>query len=248
MNVEPDGLAPAAADSELSIIETVRKRQMQDRQRVWHPDKVRPSSDLLVACDSRHARIEAIRALRTKLLLARDRSTQSGTITVLSACSAEGRSQLCAELAISFAQLGRQTLLVDADLRSPRQHLLFGAHNQWGLAQTLCQGEPPRVYGVQGIPHLALLTSGAATMNPLELLSGDRFEHLIGAWQHEYEFVVIDTPPVTQYADGLAIASVARRVLIVCRSPVTSFKDVKEMTRHLAAAPTQVIGAVINQF
>src|SRR5215469_4355697 len=229
MSLEPDSQAPREPDSELSIIEAVRKRQMQ-QTRVWHTDHLRPSSELVLAHDAQHPRSEAIRALRTKLLLARDRSRESGTIAVLSPCSGEGRSQLCAELGIAFAQLGRHTLLVDADLRSPRQHVLFGAENQWGLAQTLCQGEPLRLHAVQGLEHLSLLTSGGAPLNPLELLSGDRFDNLMGAWQRDYEFVVIDTPPVTQYSDGLAIASVARRALIVCRAPVTSFRDLREMT------------------
>lgn len=247
MSVEPDSQAPCEADSELSIIEAVRKRQTQQTC-AWHIDQVRPRTDLIPAYDSQHRRSEVIRALRTKLLLTRDRSRESGTVAVLSPCPGEGRSHLCAELAIAFAQLGRHTLLVDADLRSPRQHLLFGTHNQWGLAQTLCQGEPPRLHGVQGIQHLSVLTSGGVPVNPLELLSGERFERLLGAWQHDYEFVIVDTPPVMQYSDGLAIASVARRALIVCRAPVTSFKDLKEMTRHLAAAPTHVLGAVINKF
>jgi receptor protein-tyrosine kinase len=250
-NTGPDGKSPRDRDGELSIIEAVRRRQQaaqETRQKVAYPEHLRPCPDLILAHDPRHQRSEAIRALRTKLLLARDDSQQAGTFVVLSPTSGEGRSQLCAELAIAFAQLGRATLLVDADLRCPRQHALFGAHNQWGLAQALCEGEPPRLHGIQGVPDLALLTSGGTPTNPLELLSGDRFEHLVGVWQHDYEFIVIDTPPVTRYSDGLAIASVARRAIIVCRARSTSFKNLKEMTRHLAAAPTYVVGAVINRF
>jgi len=247
MSVEPESQTPREPDGELSIIEAVRKRQIQ-QARAWQADQVCPSKALALAYDSRHRRGEAIRALRTKLLLVRDRTRESGALAVLSPCSGEGRSHLCAELAIAFAQLGSRTLLVDADLRWPRQHLLFATHNQWGLVQTLCHSEPPRVHGVQGLEHLSVLTAGAAPPNPLELLSGERFQQLVRSWQHDYEFVIFDTPPVTQYSDGLAIASAARRALIVCRAPVTSFKDLKEMTRQLAAAPTHVVGAVINQF
>lgn len=247
MSIEPNMPSAREADSELSIVEAVRKRQTPPA-RAWHMDQVHPSTDLVLAYDSMHRRSEAIRALRTKLLLMRDRSRHSGTLAVLSPCAGEGRSYLCAELAIAFAQLGRHTLLVDADLRSPRQHRLFGTHNEWGLVQTLCQGEHPRLHGVHGVPYLSVLASGGTPPNPLELLSGDRFEHLLGAWQQDYEFLLIDTPPVTRYSDGLAIAALASRALIVCRAPVTSFKDLKEMTRHLAAAPTRVVGAVITRF
>jgi protein-tyrosine kinase len=250
MSAGSDNQGSRERDSELSVIEAVRRPlQPHDRRPlVGYPEHLRPCADLVVAHDPRHQCGEAIRALRTKLLLTRDNTQQAGTFVVLSACSGEGRSHLCAQLAIAFAQLGRATLLVDADLRSPRQHALFGAHNHWGVAQALCQGEPPRLRGIQGVPDLALLTSGGTPANPLELLSGGRFEELVNVWQRDYEFILIDTPPVTRYSDALAIASVARRALVVCRARSTSFKDLKEMTRHLAAAPTHVVGAVINRF
>jgi protein-tyrosine kinase len=238
-------------DSERSLVEAVRRPlpPPQDRRPVvGYAEHLRPCADLVVAHDPRHQCGEAIRALRTKLLLTRDNTQQTGTFVVLSPCPGEGRSQLCAELAIAFAQLGRATLLVDADLRCPRQHALFGAHNHWGVTQALCQREPPRLRGIQGVPDLALLTSGGTPENPLELLSGDRFEALVNLWQRDYEFILIDTPPATRYSDALAIASVARRALVVCRARTTSFKDLKEMTRHLASAPTHVVGAVINRF
>ncbi len=244
MNAEPDSPMPRDPDSELRIVEAVTRRPPL----LWHPDPLTPCADLILARDPQHPRSEAIRALRTRLLLARDSARHAGTIVLLSPRPAEGRSQLCAELAISFAQLGRATLLVDADLRHPRQHALFSGPNLSGLAQTLRHGEPPRMHGVHGIPEMAILTSGGMPPNPLELLSGDRFEQLVMTWQRDYDFVVIDTPPVTRYSDGLAIASAARRALIVTRAPATSFADLKEMTRHLAAAPMHVVGAVINKF
>jgi Mrp family chromosome partitioning ATPase len=71
---------------------------------------------------------------------------------------------------------------------------------------------------------------------------------MVRDWQREYEFVVIDTPPATRYSDGLAVATRARRVLILSRARVTPFKDLKEMSRHLASTEANVLGAVINNF
>jgi len=244
MNVEPGTPVPHAHDAELSVVETVTRRQ----PRLWHPDELKPGSELVLAHDAQHPHSEAIRALRTKLLLARDDSRHSGTLVVLSPSPAEGRSRLCAELAIAFAQLDRPTLLVDADLRNPRQHVLFGSPSAAGLAQALRHGDPPNVHGLHGLPKMALLLSGGTPTNPLELLSGDRFEQLVVGWQRDYEFVIIDTPPVTRYSDGLAIAAAARRALIVTRARATSFADLSEMTRQLASAPMHVVGAVINRF
>jgi receptor protein-tyrosine kinase len=203
---------------------------------------------LILAQDPQHPRSEVVRALRTRLLLTRDNSAQSGTFVVLSARPGEGRSILCAELAVAFAQLERRTLIVDADLRHPWQHALFSGPNLVGLAQALHRDEVPRIHGIEGIPHLALLTSGGTPPNPLELLSSDRLERLIRAWQREYEFIVIDTPPIGLYSDGLAIASAAGRALIATRAHATSFADLKELTRQLAVAPLRILGAVINRF
>jgi capsular exopolysaccharide synthesis family protein len=237
------------AAMEPSLIEAVLRRQPRARRStLWHTDAAKPGVELILAHDLGHPRSEAIRALRTKLLVTQEQWRRTHPIAVLSPSPAEGRSQLCAELAIAFAQLRRATLLVDADLRHPRQHVLFGADNRRGVAQALGECEPPTLFAVEGLPDLALLTSGGVPANPLELLSRDHFERLMKVWQREYEFVLIDTPPMSLYSDGLAVASLARRALVVSRAPRTSFRDLKEMMRQLAAAPTAILGAVINRF
>jgi receptor protein-tyrosine kinase len=241
---EPEIHPSSAGDSEMRPMEPVRDW----RPRLWTAGRLSPCPELLQASQPRHPRSEAIRALRTRLLLARDDTHHAGMFAVMSPCAGEGRSQLCAELAIAFAQLGRTTLLIDADLRNPRQHRLFGEHNRSGLAQALHRNESPWIHGVSGIAPLALLTSGGVPTNPLELLSASRFEKIVTGCQRDFEFVVIDTPPATRYSDALAIAAVAGRVLIVTRARATSFTAVTEMVRQLAATSTHVAGAVINRF
>src|ERR1700723_1038122 len=113
----------------------------------------RLSSALIHARDADNERSEKIRALRTDLMLLNDSAQRGNVFALVSPGRGEGRSQLCAELAISFAQLGRRTLLLDADLRHPRQHVLFTADNQWGLAQALSLGEAPYLHGVDGLPE-----------------------------------------------------------------------------------------------
>jgi protein-tyrosine kinase len=208
----------------------------------------RLGSDLIHARDADSERNEKIRALRTDLMLLNDSTQRGNVFALLSPGRAEGRSQLCAELAIAFAQLGRRTLLVDADLRHPRQHILFNSENQWGLAQTLGLGEPPYLHGVDGLPELALLTSGTIPPNPLELVSNRRFDRLIAEWRRQYDFVVLDTPAVSLYSDALQIATIAQRVLVVSRTEVTSFPGTKDMLRRLAVTDATILGAVINKF
>ncbi|HEY3731730.1 MAG TPA: CpsD/CapB family tyrosine-protein kinase [Steroidobacteraceae bacterium] len=208
----------------------------------------RASSELLHVRDADNPRNEKVRTLRTDLMLLSDSAQRGNVFALVGPKRGEGRSQLAAELAIAFAQLGRRTLLVDADLRHPRQHVLFTADNQWGLAQTLSLGEPPFLHGIEGLPELAVLTSGTMPPNPLELVSHRRFERLISELRRQYDFIVIDTPAVSLYADALQIATVAQRVVTVMRTETTSFKNMKDMMRRLAVTEAKILGAVISKF
>lgn len=238
------------ADNGTSIVETALRRRTSSSQlvAVRQPELLKPSGRLILAHDLDNDRSERIRALRTELLLLSNSAGLANIIALVSPCSGEGRSQLAAELAIAFAQLGRRTLLVDADLRKPQQHFLFNASNNVGLAQALTSGDSPRLFGVENLPYLSVLIAGAAAPNPLELLSGSRMQRLIAHWHGDQEFVLIDTPPIGHYADGLAIATMASRALVVSRAQATPHKDMKNMLRRLATTRSHIFGAVINSF
>jgi protein-tyrosine kinase len=208
----------------------------------------RLSSELIHARDADNERGEKIRGLRTDLMLLNESAQRGNIFALLSPGRGEGRSQLCAELAISFAQLGRRTLLLDADLRHPRQHMLFNVENQWGLAQSLAHGEAPYLNAVEGLPEMVLLTAGTIPPNPQELVANRRFERLITEMRRQYDFVIIDTPPVSEYADALQIATVAQRVVVVSRAEATSIASIKEMLRRLGVTNSKILGAVINRF
>ncbi|MBL6749323.1 MAG: CpsD/CapB family tyrosine-protein kinase [Nevskia sp.] len=210
--------------------------------------KAKPDPRLVLAHDPYGPRGERFRALRTELLLRRPSPCQADTIAVLSPCAGEGRSQLAAELAIAFAQLGRPTLLVDADLRHARQQALFGTDGPIGLTDALASGATPYLHPVEGVPHLALLAAGSALPNPQELLSDERFEKLIEEWRQQYAYIVFDTPPVSAYSDGLAVARLAGRVLAVNRAAHTPYVRAREMLRRLSATQAVIVGAVINHF
>lgn len=207
-----------------------------------------PCRQLLMAHDPAAARCEEVRALRAELLLRRESTKGADVVALLSPRRGEGRSLLAAELAIGYAQTGQSTLMVDADLRHPRQHVLFGLDNQHGLASALRDNSMPQLDGVQGLPHLSLLTAGPAASNPLELLCAPAFATMIRAWRDSFRFVVIDTPPVADYSDGMVVASAAGRVLVMCRAQHTPYGDMQDMLRRLTGSPLQVVGAAINHF
>lgn len=193
-------------------------------------------------------RAEKIRSLRTELMLRHEDQGQCNTVALLSPERTEGRSQLVAELAIAFSQLGRPTLLVDADLRHPVQHTLFGTDNRCGLTQAIAAGEAPRMLRFEQFPALSLLTAGTPPQNPVELLSARRFRDLMDSWRTAYDFVLLDSPPVSEYSDGLAIAAVARRVLVLSRADHSPYGETRDLLRRLAATQSQVVGAVVSRF
>lgn len=207
----------------------------------------RPGAELVVAHDPFDPHSEGIRALRTELLL-RQSSSDCNIFAVVSPNGGEGRSRLAAELAIVCSQLGQSTLLVDADLRKPRQHALFQADNSRGLSVALGNNEMPSLQSVAGLPKLLLLTAGPQTGNPLELLSDALLGDLIAGWRRRYKHIVLDTPPVSQYSDALAVATHAGAVLAVFRSQKTPLPAGKEMLRRMVVTQARVLGSVINHF
>jgi receptor protein-tyrosine kinase len=231
------------------LVEAAIRRAASGRQLVLRQgEEVTPGEHLKAALDPNNARNEKMRVLRTELLLLNESQRGANVVALISPDSGEGRSQLAAELAISFAQLGRRTLLIDADMRRPKQHVLFGSQNQFGLSLAISQNSRPYLHPVHGLPGMYLCTAGAIPPNPLELLSDGRFGKLLTDWRATYEFVVIDTPPIGQFADALAVATVAGRVLVVSRPQHSLYKSTRDMMRRLGTTQAKVLGAVMNTF
>jgi protein-tyrosine kinase len=239
-------LPPKSADS---IFEGAIHRMAFNRGLpVKYVGMVKAGPALMLVHSPENSFSEQIRALRTELMLLNGVSRSGNLIVVLSACRGEGRTQLCAELAIAFSQLGQRTLLVDADLRRPRIHTLFESDNATGLGQALTSGGVPQLMGVEKLPHLSVLTSGHSVPNPLELLTNGHFQRQMSDWRKKYSMIIVDTPPITEFADGLAIASCAEQVVIVGRSGSTPHQNMKEMLRRMGNTQSRVVGAVINSF
>jgi len=217
---------------------------------VWEGEPVEPSPELAYAHDSGSLRSEKLRSLRTELLMRLGTRNGAATFAILGTRPSEGRSQLCAELALAFAQLAGRTLLVDANMRNPKLDRLFiGARADAGLGELLMgKSNTMPLHRVVGPQNLALLTAGTPPPNPVDLLSGAQFNRLVADWSRTYDYVLIDTPPVAHYSDGIVIANAARNVVLVTRRNHTSYADVTELQRRLDATQTQIIGAVLNDF
>jgi protein-tyrosine kinase len=254
----PEGKSPEDSSGsdgegkrEAGIVERAIRR-MSDRRDlvVWEGEPVEPSPALSYAHDSGSIRAEKLRSLRTELLMRLGTHQGAAAFAILGARPGEGRSQLCAELALAFAQLAGKTLLVDANLRKPALDKLFrGTRSNSGLSELL-QGKAHTLplHRVVGPQHLALLTAGTPPTNPVDLLSGVQFERLVKDWSRTYDYVLIDTPPTALRSDGIVIANAVRNVVLVAHRNNTSYADVTELRRRLDSTQARILGAVLNDF
>jgi protein-tyrosine kinase len=232
-----------------SVVTVAFGRPEPDRS---HPTKtggvVTPGPQLFDVLNPASSRSDAVRSLRTELLLNPGNDKRNGLLAILSSGVGEGRSQLTAELAICFAQLGRRTLLVDTDLRNPSLHTIFGTAVEWGLAQAIAFNEAAQVRSVEGVSDLSVLFAGAPMPNPLEMLTNPAFHRMVVQWQSEFEFVIFDTPPIGRFADGLLIAKVTGRALMLTRAGHSRLYDIKNALRRLEATGAEIVGSVLSHF
>jgi capsular exopolysaccharide synthesis family protein len=211
----------------------------------------RPTSDeLIVISDPGSVRAEAIRMLRTQVIAQHIKNGRRG-LAIVSTSDGQGCSYVTANLAVALAQVGYKILLVDANMRSPRQDQIFGLDpNAPGLSSFLALqvARPERVVNANVLPGLAVITAGPPTSRPQELLSGNRFRDGVNTLLREYDLVLFDTPAANTSADALNIAGAAAYAMIVGRTNQSYYKDVSVLADQLAAARCAVVGAVLNDF
>jgi protein-tyrosine kinase len=212
------------------------------------PDGV--SKELIAAWDPFHPVVEELRAVRTQLLI-RWYNPEAGrrTLAITSPGAREGRSFVAANLAVTFSQLGQRTLLVDADFRAPRQQSIFNIPDRFGLSSVLSgRADLSAAAPVTGITGLAVLPAGPLPPNPLELLSRGSFAALLGRAQAEYDVILIDTPPVNEYADAQSITYRAGDTLLLSRKDQTRLHDTERAVRDLSDASARIVGTLMNAF
>lgn len=202
------------------------------------------AAELLSVHDPYHSYTEKLRGLRQEIL-ARRKSDHENQLAIVSAQQGDGRSRLAAEMAVVFAQMKQPTLLVDADLRHPRQHELFGLDNEVGLAQALQDGATPRVHGVQGVDDLFVLSSGERQGNPMELITGSAFGELLQGFGRRFKHVIVDTPDAGRYSDALAVASHCGSVLMAVREHHTPLAASRELVRRVNTTGAAILGVAL---
>jgi protein-tyrosine kinase len=191
--------------------------------------------------------VEPLRALRSQLELRWAPDPDRKILAITSPGRGDGRSWLAANLATVFAQMGKRTLLIDADMRHPRQHVLFNLNNSVGLS-ALLTGRAGREIVSRIHPQLRLfvLVAGYLPPNPQELLGREVFEVVLNLFAEQYDIVIMDTPASAEVADAQILASRAGAAVILARRNHTRCAQLSAAMLNLTQTNVNVIGSVIN--
>lgn len=190
---------------------------------------------------------EAFRTLRTNVQFT-SVDSQTKKIMVTSAGPREGKSSTVANLAVSMAQAGKSVLVIDADLRNPTQHKLFGLDNREGLSVALLQDQDNQAYIREtAVPGVMVLTGGPIPPNPAELVGSKRMKRLIEEASEQFDIVLIDTPPVVAVTDAAILAQEVDGVILVLASGEVNKEYAQRAKELLDKVGAKILGAVLNK-
>ncbi len=205
------------------------------------------TKDLVTVETPRSAASESYRTVRTNVQFSA-LDVPVGSIVITSPQSREGKSTVAANLAVTMAQAGKRVLLVDADLRRPTLHRLFGLSNRHGLTDLLL-AERRGVEDVAldtHVPGLRVLPSGPQPPNPSEALGSRRMRQVLEEMRHMADVVILDSPPLLAVADGLVLAATVDAAILVVRSGATRRTLAQRAKDHLDRVEARLLGVVVN--
>jgi succinoglycan biosynthesis transport protein ExoP len=231
----------------------VRPRTQPDAPGSWLEKKrkragaeARSSIELVPHEQPRTPIAEVYRSLRTALLLSS--AEELRVIAVTSAGSGEGKTTTASNLAVVMAQLGRQVLVVDADLRKPRLHQVFQVSNRLGLVNHLTGAtEAEGVFLPTEVPNLWITPSGPIPPNPSELLSSDRMREWTRMVRGKFDFVIFDTPPVLAVTDATIVGVMVDGLVLTLRAGKVTRDEARACRDRLRLADLRILGVVLNR-
>jgi capsular exopolysaccharide synthesis family protein len=199
--------------------------------------------------DGRSPLAESYRHLRTSVLLSTaGRAPRS--LLVTSSLPGEGKTTTAVNTAVSLAQTGASVVIIDADMRRPRLRSIFGLSDRAGLSSILSsevsEAEMLAMVSTDEVTGLRVLTSGPIPPNPAELLGSDQMRRLMATLQTQFTHVVVDSPPVSSFTDGVLISSMVDGVLLVVHGGKSSRHVVRRSRQLLHDVGAKIFGVVLN--
>lgn len=208
------------------------------------------SAELVMLREPFGPRAEAFRGLRSQVTMRVWGGAERQALAVISPDTGDGKSYTAANLAVALAQLGgSRTLLVDANLRKPRQHEIFGLRGSTaGLSSVLSgRGDGQVIQQIAGVPSLFVLPVGATPPNPLELVERPAFHVLMREVATKFDHVVVDTPAAVHGADAGVIAARCGAALVLARRDVSRVASLQGLLGSMAGSPVRIAGVVVNE-
>jgi capsular exopolysaccharide synthesis family protein len=189
---------------------------------------------------------ESYRSIRTSLLLS-SADQPVKTMIVTSALPGEGKTVSVANLAVTLAQSGKTVLVVDADLRKPRQHRIFNVKNTFGLTSYLTDSiEFRKIVKTTAVPNLCLINSGPVPPNPAELLGSDKMAGFVEMLRDKCDYMLFDMPPMLEISDALILGPRVDGMILVVHGDKTSREALKKAREKLDLLKVKTLGVIIN--
>lgn len=217
-------------------------------------ERAKSSPELVALLQPFGHQSESIRAIRAQILLRTGQAGEAGlakrhALAVVSPCTGDGKTFFAANLAVSLAQLGKRTLVVDGDMRGPRLHEVFGVPNDNGLSGLLAGRRGDGVVkSVGGVPGLFVLPVGVSPPNPLELIESPAFGLLMLELAAKFDFVIVDTPAAEYGFDNAVVAARCGMAIVVARKSEVPVERVKDLVSTLQGANATIAGVVMNEY
>jgi protein-tyrosine kinase len=193
---------------------------------------------------------EALRAVRQQIM-ARvfSDATPKAALAIVSPDTGDGKTFFTANLGVTLAQLGGRTLVVDGDLRGPRQHEVFAIDNSSGLSGILSgRSETKVIQQVIGVPNLFVLPVGVTPPNPAELVERPAFGLLLRELITKFDHVLVDTPAAVYGADAFVIAARSGAALVIARKDASRIGALQDMVVMLSESPARMAGVIMNEY
>ncbi len=234
----------------LNVLATIPKIEIEKLEKVKKRlnEGNRVEARLITHIDPKSPVSEAYRTLRTNLQFSKVEK-ELRTILVTSAGPKEGKSTTAANLAIAMAQAGNSVVLIDADLRRPLIHSVFGMDKDKGLTNYLAGSlQYNELVHETFIENLKVITSGVLPPNPSELLATQKMKNLLKQLQEDYDIVIIDSPPVIAVTDASILSTIVDGTLLVVYAGQTEKDAIKRATMMLSSVSARLLGTVLNGF
>jgi protein-tyrosine kinase len=213
-------------------------------------DRRKISPELVALNQPFSSQAEAFRAFRSQVMMRLySDGDQRCALAVISPNAGDGKTFFSANLAITLAQLGGRTLIVDADLRGPRQHEVFSVENTAGLSSLLAGRADSQVFQqVPGVPSLFVLPVGVTPPNPLELIERPAFGILMRELTAKFDHVIVDTPAAIYGSDAQVVAARCGAALVVARKNESRVGALQDLVAALSGTPARLAGVIMNEF